>query len=225
MPSKSLAALLAVSQRHRRQTHEYVRYIEVQGQEHIQTLIQGTWPSLTAWHLDGSWQAVKARSNWYIEDFSMCSMSTASTSLLAQGDMRGIPYVVLSEGFDWVGLSSAAIQGFCAIRWPTLMRLSLRLSHINAANIAHLGAASWSCLQELNLSCTGLTYKAFQQLCIFSSNSSSDNSNSMRWPALTYLNVSANNLCHGGLSLPAQARGLSTGTTGSSKGLTCHTTA
>ena len=37
--------------------------------------------------------------------------------------------------------------------------------------MSHLRAASWPCLQELDLSCTGLSQEAFQQLCLLSRSS------------------------------------------------------
>ena len=251
LPSKSLAALLAVSQEHRRQIHNHVRRICLPGQDHIQTLVQGSWPSLIAWQADFN--------TWYIEDFSMCSMSDASLSLLAKGYMPRVHCIFFSEGLSFKGLSSAAIQGFAAIRWPRLKHLILRFSHINAgaetedltslirstrfcllcnhdppgmavntwrlrsqhaAAIAHLGAASLPCLLELNLSCTGLTYEAFQQLCSNISGSSggscsggrshgngrSNNHSECRccWPVLESLNVPANHMCHGSPSMSTQ---------------------
>lgn len=209
LPSKSLAALLAVSQKHCSQIHNHVRRICLPGQDHIQTPVHGSWPSLVAWQADFN--------TWYIEDFSMCSMSDASLSLLAKGYMPRVHCIFFSEGFSFTGLSSAAIQGFTAIGWPRLEHLILRFSHIDAAAIAHLGAASLPCLLELNLSCTGLTYEAFQQLCSNISGSSggscsggrshgngrSNNHSECRccWPVLESLNVSAIHMCHGSPSM------------------------
>ena len=114
------------------------------------------------------------------------------------GNWRG----ALSMGLSVGGM--AAIQGFCAHTRPALQRLDLSHKDMEDAAIAHLGAAFWPCLKELNLSCTGLSRAAFQQLRVFISS----NSNSC-WSALTHLNVLRNNMYHGTISiqLPVLTRG------------------
>lgn len=134
--------------------------------------------------------------------------------------------VFVGKGFNITGLSSAAIQGFVAISWPTLTVLDLRFSHIDAATIAHLEAASWPCLLELHLSFNGLTYGAFQQLCNFSSSGSSSGGGSSYnhsrsrccWPELDTLDVSANNMCRASPSMPTQLPRL----TRQNMGRMCH---
>ena len=73
---------------------------------------------------------------------------------------------------------------------------------MDAATCEHLGAAVWPHLEELDLSCTEMSLEAFEQLCFAGSSSS------RRWPALTHLTISGNDLCSSGLFLPASMSGL-----------------
>ena len=198
MPTDSLAALLAVNQKHRRQIHEHVRHIAVPDQEHIQTLVNGTWPSLVTWHLS---QSVRLHPyawapHYYSPTrYSVINTSDAAVSLLIKGYAPDMQHVTLQEGSispagiaqlhhaGWnrlqscclrsVKLSFAAIQALCrcADTWLFLERLDLSHNQLDAAAMSHLRAASWPCLQELDLSCTGLSQEAFQQLCLLSRSS------------------------------------------------------
>ena len=107
-----------------------------------------------------------------------------------------------------VELSSAAIQAFCADTWPFSRVLDLSCNQLDATAFTHLVAASWPRLEQLKLSDTGLSHAGLQHLCLsISSDSSSSSSSSRCWPALTHLNVSENNMLHGGLFLPASVPG------------------
>lgn len=89
MPSESLAALLAVSRQHRRQVHEHVRYITVPDQEHIQTLVRGTWPRLVVWHVGGLRGCIGP---WRC---SLPNASDAAVLLLAKGHWLVSQQVIL----------------------------------------------------------------------------------------------------------------------------------
>ena len=224
LPSESLAALLAVSQAHRRQIHGRVRHIAVPHQDHVQALVQGNWPSLISWNLGDRANPLPAEP-WIRTDCSLSNVSDAALPLLVKGiRMRE---VMLSGGFISaagiaqlhhanlnqlercclrnVGLSSAAMQAFCACTWPFLKVLDVSCNRLHAAAIRHLEAAFWPCLEELNLSCTGLSHKGLQHLSLLISSYSSSggsNSSSRCWPALTHINVSGNNMFHFNLFLP-----------------------
>ena len=250
----TLAALLAVSQAHRRQIHEHVKHIIVPDFEHLETLIHGTWPSLLCWKIDVSGRFHQDADTWRpcwggIEVCSLSHASDAAISFLLKGPITSITHVYLSGGFisaggikqlhhpNWkrmkgcclcnVGLSSTAVKAFCSDTWPLMKRLDLSHNQLDAAAIAHLTAASWPRLTQLKLSCTGLSYEGFLQICILgSSKDSSDSSksniscssNSRCWPALKDFTVSANNMWHSDLSLPAQVQGQASDLTG----WTCH---
>ena len=74
-----------------------------------------------------------------------------------------------------VELTSAAIQALCRCADTWLLE-QLDLSHnlLDAVAMSHLRATSWPRLQDLDLSDTGLSQEAFQQLCL--STRSSNNS-------------------------------------------------
>lgn len=209
LPSKSLAALLAVSRQQRTQIYEHVRHITVPDQEHIQTLVRGAWLRLVVWHVGGLMGCIGV---WR---YSLPNASDAAVSLLAKGFRRselgelqldrgsisaaGIAqlhhaFALRSCSLYSVGLSSAALQAFCALAWSQLRWLDLSGNKMDSAAISHLGDAFWPHLKELDLSCTALSDKALSLLCHFSS---TDNSS---WPALTHLYASGNSMRH--LRLP-----------------------
>lgn len=211
LPSESLAALLAVSRQYRTQIHEHVRYIAVPDQEHIQTLVRGTWPRLAVWHVGGCQGLMACIGVWR---YTLPNASDAAVSLLAKGHWPQLGEMQLDRGsisaagiaqlhhtfalrscsLYSVGLTSAALQAFCALAWSQLRWLDLSGNKMDVAAISYLGAAFWPHLKELDLSCTALSDKAFLLLCHFSS---TDNSS---WPALTHLYVSGNRMRH--LRLP-----------------------
>lgn len=204
IPSDSLAALLAVNQTHRRQIHEHVRHIVLPDQEHIQTLVNGSWPSLVSWHLGDS-MLLQPHTSFCSSPtrYSSHNASDAAVSLLIKGYAPEMQDVTLSDGSitaagiaqlhraGWnrlqscclrrVELTSAAIQALCrcADTW-LLEQLDLSHNPLDAVAMSHLRAASWPRLQDLDLSNTGLSQEAFQQLCLSTrvSNNSSSSSGS-----------------------------------------------
>ena len=164
MPSSSLAALLAVSQTHRRQIHEHVRHIAVPDQVHSKTLVTGTWPRLQKWWIGDSLDSAGTQTATY---YSLSNANDAALLLLAKGCLPSVTHLSLSKGsisaagiaqlhdkwrylercsFDGFERGSAAIQEFCAHTWPALQLLDTTPWRMLPLRILgqHLGLASSS---------------------------------------------------------------------------------
>ena len=84
MPAKSLAALVAVNQAHRRQVHHQVTKIAIPDHEHIQTLFRGTWPRLESWQIGDRLQ--------------IFPQGTHSGYICSRAALLGLEALTLSEG-------------------------------------------------------------------------------------------------------------------------------
>ena len=206
MPAKSLAALVAVNQAHRRQVHNHVSQIRIPDHDHIQTLFRGAWPRLQSWQIGGWLQTYP--SGTHSSSYPSRALDELRHLTLCEGSMTAAGTVAQLHKVGWstlqscriekVGQSSAGIQAFCTYTWPSLLELDLSYCQLDAVAISHLAAASWPCLTILNLHDTGLTHAAFQRLW------------SGCWPALRHLNISRNNLSMGSSSMLAQSLGPAT---------------
>ena len=127
IPTDSLAALLAVNQKHRRQIHEYVRHIAVPDQDHVQTLVNGTWPSLVSWYFGRSSIMRLYPIAWaplvYSPPtrYSVRNASDAAVSLLVKGHAPEMQHVTLKEGF----ISPAGIAQLHQAGWNRLQSCCL----------------------------------------------------------------------------------------------------
>ena len=201
LPAKSLAALVAVNQAHRRQVHNHVSRVAIPDHEHVQTLFRGVWPRVKSWQIGDRLQTWP--DGTHSDNYSSTALiklrflTLCEGSLTAAGVAAQLHHVSQSTlqicRIRSVELSCAGIYAFCSHTWPALLQLYLSNYKLDTVAISHLAAASWPCLTTLHLSCTGLTHAAFQQLCLGC------------WPALTKLDVSQNNLTSGSICLLAPA--------------------
>ena len=153
IPATSLAALVAVSQAHRQQIHDYVTRIAIPDHEHIQTLFTGVWPCLKSWQIGNRLQTCPRGTHSYnysgaglleLRFLTLCEGSMTAAGVVAQ--LHHVSQSTLRVcRIRSVGLSCAGICAFCTYTWPGLLQLNLSNYKLDTVAIPHLAAASWPC--------------------------------------------------------------------------------
>lgn len=132
MPAKSLAALVAVNQAHRRQVHNHVSRIAIPDQGHIQTLFQGVWPRLRCWQIGDSLQTFP--DGTYSDEY----FSTST-------DLLELEYLTLCEGSITAAIVIARLHH---VSWSTLRscRIGVLDTHVQASMPSALTHGQHCCI-------------------------------------------------------------------------------